>query len=151
MRKTILKWLSLLTELKLPKFRFIRRGQGGYEMNNSRAIGQFGEDIACKALKRDKYKILEKNFRCRRGEIDIIAEDRDGVLCFIEVKARSSDAYGRPEEVVNSYKQKRLTAAAFIYLEKYKIKPRDMRFDIVSVELGTGNIRILKNAFEVSY
>lgn len=120
-------------------------------MSDSRSIGQLGEDTACKALKRDKYKILEKNFRCRLGEIDIIAEDGEGALCFVEVKARSSDAYGRPEEVVNSYKQKRLAATAFIYIEKNQIKSRDMRFDIVSVDLGSGKSRILKNAFEVSY
>jgi len=151
MRAVILKWLNLITELRLRILRFIRGGQGDSKMSDSRSRGQLGEDIACKALKRDKYKILEKNFRCRQGEIDIIAEDGDGVLCFVEVKARSSDAYGRPEEVVNSYKQKRLTAAAYIYLEKYKVKERDMRFDIVAVDLGTGSTGILKNAFEVSY
>ncbi len=120
-------------------------------MKDSRSIGQYGEDIASKALKREKYKILERNFRCRQGEIDIIAEDREGVLCFVEVKARSSDAYGRPEEVVNSHKQRRLTAAAYVYLEKNRLELRNMRFDIVSVDLSSGETRILKNAFEVSY
>ena len=108
-------------------------------------------EIASKALKRNKYKILERNFRCRQGEIDIIAEDKDGVLCFVEVKARSSEAYGRPEEVVNSHKQRRLTAAAYVYLEKKRLELRDMRFDIVSVNLNSGESTILKNAFEVGY
>lgn len=120
-------------------------------MKDSRTVGQHGEEIASKALKREKYKILERNFRCRQGEIDIIAEDKEGVLCFVEVKARSSEAYGRPEEVVNSHKQRRLTAAACVYLEKNRLELRDMRFDIVSVDLGSGETRILKNAFEVSY
>ncbi len=120
-------------------------------MKDSRTIGQHGEDIASKALKRSKYKILERNFRCRQGEIDIIAEDKDGVLCFVEVKARSSDAFGRPEEVVNSHKQRRLTAAAYVYLEKNRLELRNMRFDIVSVNLNSGESTILKNAFEVGY
>lgn len=120
-------------------------------MKDSRTIGQRGEDIAAKALKKKKYKIIERNFRCRQGEIDIIAEDRDGVLCFVEVKARSSEDYGRPEEVVNSHKQRRLTSAAYIYLEKNHLELRDMRFDIVSVNLNSGETTILQNAFEVAY
>jgi putative endonuclease len=151
MTKMIKRWISFISGLGLLNFRFIRRGQSADNMKDSRAIGQYGEEIACRSLKRESYKILERNFRCRQGEIDIIAEDKDGVLCFVEVKARSSVAYGMPEEVVNSHKQKRLTSAAYIYIEKHKIEPRDMRFDIVSVDLGTGNTRILKNAFEVGY
>ena len=120
-------------------------------MKDSRIIGKRGEDIAVKALKKKKYKILERNFRCKQGEIDIIAEDSGGTLCFVEVKARSSNAYGTPEEVVNKHKQRRLTEAAYVYLQKNRLELRDMRFDIVSVDLGSGETRILKNAFEVSY
>lgn len=120
-------------------------------MKDSRTIGQRGEDIATKALKKQKYKILERNFRCRQGEIDIIAEDPEGVLCFVEVKARSSQDYGRPEEVVNSHKQRRLTAAAYIYLEKNRLELTAMRFDIISVNLNSKEATILRNAFEVAY
>ena len=59
----------------------------------NKILGSKGEDIACKFLKKDKYKILEKNYGCRQGEIDIIARDRKGVLCFVEVKAKSSGSY----------------------------------------------------------
>lgn len=114
-----------------------------------KSLGQKGEDIACKALKRDKYKILEKNYRCRQGEIDIIAEDRGGVLCFIEVKAKSSESFGLPEEAVTVWKQKKLLAAAFKYIESKGIKSKDMRFDIVSVDLADNKSRTIKNAFEV--
>lgn len=120
-------------------------------VKDSRTAGKKGEDIACKFLKKDKYKILEKNFRVRQGEIDIIAEDRKGVLCFVEVKARSRSDYGLPEEAVTYSKQKKLLATAFIYLENKKIESKDMRFDIVSVDLNDGETKIIKNAFDVSY
>ncbi len=73
---------------------------------DSRQKGKKGEDLACKYLKKDKYKILEKNFRCKQGEIDMIAEDRAGVLCFIEIKARSREDYGSAIEAVTPSKQK---------------------------------------------
>lgn len=107
--------------------------------------------MACKLLKKDKYKILEKNFRCRQREIYIIAEDRKGVLCFVEVKTRSSEDFGLPIETVTHFKQKRLLATAFIYLESKKIKSKDMRFDIVSVDLVNEETKIIKNAFDVNY
>lgn len=119
-------------------------------MVDRKALGLKGEEIACMALKREGYRIIEKNFRCRQGEIDIIAED-DKTLCFIEVKARSSQNFGPPEESVTKWKQKKLYAVAFVYLGKMKIKPQDMRFDIVSVDLKNENARVLKNAFDVNY
>ncbi len=118
---------------------------------DSRQIGKKGEGLACKHLKKDKYKIIEKNFRCKQGEIDIIAEDRAGVLCFIEVKARSRQDYGSAIEAVTPSKQKKLLAAAFVFLEKNNITFKDLRFDIVSIDLNAEEIHIMKNAFDVSY
>lgn len=118
---------------------------------DSRSSGRRGEDLACRFLKKDKYKILEKNYRSRQGEIDIIAEDRKGVLCFVEVKARSRKDYGLPVEAVTHSKQKKLLATAFIYLETKKIQSKDMRFDIVSVDLVSGQTQIITNAFDVNY
>lgn len=120
-------------------------------VKDKRTAGKKGEDLACKFLKKDKYKILEKNFRARQGEIDIIAEDKKGVLCFVEVKARSRNDYGLPEEAVTHSKQKKLLATAFIYLENKKVQSKDMRFDIVSVDLKSGESKIIKNAFDVNY
>jgi len=117
---------------------------------NSGSAGKRGEDLACKFLKKDKYKILKKNFSSKQGEIDIIAEDRKGVLCFVEVKARSRQDYGLPVEAVTHSKQKKLLATSFIYLEKNRIKSKDMRFDIVSVDLRDEEIEIIKNAFDAS-
>lgn len=118
------------------------------DASDSKSLGKKGEDIACRALKKDKYRIVGKNFRCRQGEIDIIAEDKKGVLCFVEVKARSREDFGLPAEAVTRHKQKRLLAAAFVYLEKNNIKSRDMRFDVVTVDLVNGVTEIIKNAFD---
>mgnify|MGYP002478628655 FL=1 len=114
----------------------------------SKSLGKKGEDIACRALKKDKYRIVEKNYRCRQGEIDIIAEDRDKVLCFVEVKAKSSMDFGLPEEAVTRHKQGRIQAAAYSYIESKGIKSRAMRFDVVSVDLKSIETRIIKNAFD---
>jgi putative endonuclease len=116
-------------------------------MTIKKTEGQRGEEIACKALKKKGYRILDKNFSCRHGELDIVAEDED-VVCFIEVKARSSEDYGLPEEAVTHWKRRKLLNTAFVYIEKKKIKDRDMRFDIISVDLKTREARILKDAFE---
>ena len=119
-------------------------------MINKRLLGQRGEEIACKALEKEGYRILEKNFRCRQGEIDIIAEEK-GVICFVEVKSRFSESFGLPEEAVTGWKHKKLLTVAVIYLEKKRIKSQDMRFDVVSVDLKSEKARILKNAFDVNF
>ena len=119
-------------------------------MNHKKTVGQLGEEIASNALEKEGYRILEKNFSCKQGELDIIAEDK-GVICFVEVKARTSEDYGLPEEAVTYWKKRKLLIVAHVYVEKKKIKERDMRFDIVSVNLNTHETRILKNAFEVEY
>ncbi len=110
--------------------------------------GRRGEDIACGYLKKNGYKILEKNFNCRQGEIDIIANDRNGVLCFVEVKARSSIVFGLPEESVTHTKQQKLVAAAYIYIENKMSNDDAMRFDVVSVDLTNNQVRLIKNAFD---
>ncbi|GBD40123.1 MAG: UPF0102 protein [Deltaproteobacteria bacterium] len=115
-----------------------------------RAAGLKGEEIAAGFLKKEGYRILERNFRCKHGEIDLIAE-KEGVICFIEVKARSTYRFGFPEEAITSYKRKRIWAVALFYLQKNKIKSRDLRFDIVSVDLKTHKARLIQNAFEVDF
>jgi putative endonuclease len=80
---------------------------------DNRSSGKKGEVLACKCLKKNKYKILEKNFRTRQGEIDIIAEGKNTVLCFVEVKARSRDDYGLPVEAITRYKHKEIACCSF--------------------------------------
>jgi putative endonuclease len=118
------------------------------ETTDRKSLGKKGEDIACRALKKDRYRVIEKNYRCRQGEIDIIAEDRSRVLCFVEVKAKSNTDFGLPEEAVTRRKQGRIQAAAYSYIESKGIKPRAMRFDVVSVDLTSNQARIIKDAFE---
>lgn len=118
---------------------------------DKKSLGRRGEDIACRALQREKYKIIARNWRCRLGEIDVIAEDRGRVLCFVEVKARSGKGFGLPEESVTGWKQKRLISIAYSYMESVKRAEGDMRFDVVAVDLGTGEARIIKNAFEEKF
>ena len=78
---------------------------------DTRAIGTVGEDTAVGYLKKHGYKILERNFNCRYGEIDIIAQHGDYCV-FIEVKSRNSLACGRPIEAVKPYKQSRIISSA---------------------------------------
>src|SRR5262245_6498635 len=99
----------------------------------NRAIGNLGEDLAVRELQRRNYRILERNFRCAAGEIDIIAE-HDGHIAFVEVKARSPRALASPEEAVDDAKRKRIRNAAANYLLPYR-QPSPSRFDIVAVLL----------------
>jgi len=111
--------------------------------------GREGEALAVKFLKKKGYKVLEKNFRTRFGEIDIIAVDH-GTLAFVEVKARAGARFGSPMEAVGARKQSHLTLAANIYMEEHGIIDKSVRFDVVGI-LGEGpeaQIELLRNAFD---
>lgn len=109
--------------------------------------GKRGENLACRFLKGKGYRIIKKNFRTRFGEIDIVADD-NGTVCFVEVKARSYTSFGLPEEFVDRRKQKKLVKTALAYTSSGHTDSRDMRFDIVSVDLNNGDCRIIKDAFD---
>ncbi len=83
--------------------------------------GKTGEELASKYIEKQGYKIVERNFRCRQGEIDIIAEDKQE-LVFIEVKTRTNLSYGFPAEAVNYVKQKHINKATKYYLYKKRNK-----------------------------
>ncbi|MCP3921941.1 MAG: YraN family protein [Desulfobacterales bacterium] len=120
--------------------------------NKKQLLGSRGEKLACKFLKKNGYKILERNYRSRYGEIDIIAKDSDFIV-FVEVKARRSVRFGSPKEAVNQRKQYKISIVALDYLKKHKIIEQKSRFDVVSIKTS-GNkseIEIIKNAFELSY
>ena len=113
--------------------------------------GKYGEDLACQFLKNHGYKILERNFRIRGGEIDIIALDGK-TLVYIEVKTRTSYRFGRPEESITLRKLKFLERAAKFYRVKRKnlIRLPDLeRIDFVGVDLSNSEpvIKLIKNAF----
>lgn len=97
---------------------------------HNQQLGIFGEDLAAKYLKRKKYKILERNWRCQFGEIDIIAQKSD-VICFVEVKTRTNTDKGLPQEAVNFHKQQHIKKSAQLFVMKYPEK--SYRFDIIEI------------------
>ena len=105
-------------------------------MADHNKLGEEGEKIALKHLKGKGYDILETNWRSGREEIDIIAVDKD-VLVIIEVKTRTSDYSGSPEEFVTQQKQRRLIKAANDYIEQKDFNG-ETRFDIISIIMGSG-------------
>jgi putative endonuclease len=115
----------------------------------SRDIGALGEKIAADYLTGLGYTIRERNFRLREGEIDIIAE-KDDFLVFIEVRTRTSNSYGTPEESVTSQKKERLIALAEAYIEDRDDLPSSWRIDVVAIELGAkrevSRLEIIENA-----
>lgn len=118
-------------------------------LNRFQKFGQRSEKVAEKALKKEGYKILERNYRSPVGEIDIIARDDDTVV-FVEVKARTNETYGNPKEAVSYFKQKKISRTAEYYLKEKKTLDVRARFDVVSIQSVQGNmsVEILKNAFE---
>ena len=104
-------------------------------------IGKFGEDEAEKYLRKKGYKILERNFNCRRGEIDIIALDKDEIV-FIEIKARASLKYGYPSEAVTKYKLKHIYKTAEYYLYTRKLQNQNTRIDVIEVYIKNNNVII---------
>jgi putative endonuclease len=100
--------------------------------------GSKGEQLATDFLENNGYKILEKNWRSGRYEIDIIAEEKN-ILVFVEVKTRTTDYYGYPEESVNKTKQDHILQAAEDYVIQHNIN-KEIRFDIVSIIIN-GNIQ----------
>jgi putative endonuclease len=113
-------------------------------------FGKRNEQLAAEFLKKSGYSIIEKNYRCKTGEIDIIAKDR-GTLCFVEVKARSSQAFGLPQEAVGQRKQKQVSLAALDFLSKRGLLDKSARFDVVSVLWQEGDpvFNLIKDAFEL--
>lgn len=101
-------------------------------------LGKFGEALACKYLERKGYKIIDKNFYTRSGEIDIIAEDGN-ILVFIEVKTRTSQTFGLPEEAINFHKQRRLAKTVELYFLKHRLFDQDYRVDSIAIEINKKN------------
>jgi len=110
-------------------------------------LGRKGEKISVEFLRKQGYKIMDRNYRCPQGEIDIVARDK-GVLCFVEVKTRRTEKYGLPAEAVDWHKQKKLARIALTYLKEKNISQQDLRFDVVSVY--PDRIEIIKDAFLVT-
>ena len=98
----------------------------------NQALGRSGEDIACRYLRGKKYEIVARAFRMLRGEIDIIARDGE-TLVFVEVKARTDESHGRPEESVTPGKQRQIRRIAQGYLLEHPAPGVDCRFDVIAI------------------
>lgn len=110
--------------------------------------GDRGEQIAVDHLLARGYRIIERNYRCRRGEVDIVAADGD-VLCFVEVRSVASRAFGDPLETVGRRKQERILRTARHYLAVNGMGEREVRFDVVGVVYDpTLEVTLVRGAFE---
>lgn len=112
--------------------------------------GKTGEDVAIKYLMQKEYKIIERNFFCKQGELDIVAKDKKELI-FIEVKTRKNKAYGRPIDAITSYKQKHIIKSIEYYLFKYKLENIPIRIDVIEVyEKGENKyfVNHIKNAIQ---
>jgi putative endonuclease len=109
-----------------------------------RAQGDEAEERACRHLDRSGFTIVERNFRTRGGEIDIVARKGD-VLAFVEVRSREVPGFGSPEESVTPAKRRRIVAAARQYLSKVPPSSwREARFDVIAIE-GSGEATVLRH------
>ncbi len=116
---------------------------------NRRETGAQGEQIAANYLKRKGYRIRERNFRCREGEIDIVAEKGD-FLVFVEVRTKTDTSFGTPEESITASKKDKLITLAQTYIETHTGLPASWRIDVVAIELDkrgeVSRLRLIKNA-----
>ncbi|MDD5258744.1 MAG: YraN family protein [bacterium] len=112
---------------------------------DNRRKGFAGEEKAADYLRELGYTIIEQNWCCTMGELDIVALDREA-LVFIEVKSRRETSYGLPQQAVNGYKQRQIIKAALGYIKSKGITDKDVRFDVVSV--NGEDIELIENAFQ---
>ena len=120
-------------------------GRGGAR----RAVGDEGEERAVRFLEARGYRVLTRNFACRYGELDVVAEHED-TLCFVEVRMRSTAVWGDPSHTVSHAKQRRVVKAALHYLALQGSRGRMIRFDVVSI-VGRGEtatVEHLPGAFD---
>ncbi|MEA3328471.1 MAG: YraN family protein [Candidatus Omnitrophota bacterium] len=116
----------------------------------TRDLGWRGEKIALTFLKKRRYHILQTNFSCPLGEIDLIAKQSNDIV-FIEVKTRKSFNYGMPLDSITQKKKRQLVKTALFYLKKYKLIQEPCRFDVISVSIinqqTKPRIELIKDAF----
>ena len=120
------------------------------------SIGALGEEAAVKAIKKQGYKVLERNYRTKMGEIDIIAKDGE-YTCFIEVRLRKNNDFGSPADTIDIRKQQKIIRTAKYYAVIKKIYDTPMRFDAVLInadakdgKLTNVKTEIIKNAFYIN-
>ncbi|MFQ5852438.1 MAG: YraN family protein [Candidatus Binatia bacterium] len=114
-------------------------------------LGKEGERIAERYLKKKGFTLLERNYRCPVGELDLIALDRR-VVVFVEVKTRSDHRFGTPLESVQRRKQQKMIRTALYFLSRHRLHDREARFDVIGISFEDRGLRVehVENAFDFS-
>ena len=118
---------------------------------STKALGDQGEDLTGDYLLARGCTLLDRQWRCRYGELDLVARDADGTICFVEVKLRSGGRAGLPREAVDRRKREKLRAAAEAYLSQHGLEDAPARFDVAEIYSDPGHrslrLEYLENAF----
>ena len=123
----------------------------GKDMRRIRT-GRQGEDLAAGYLESAGYRIVERNYRCPFGEMDLVARDGETIV-FVEVKSRRSDRFGPPQDSVGPKKQKKMSQIALHYLEQKQLHSCEARFDVIAVSLlpAGERVELIRNAFDLAW
>ena len=125
---------------------------GHQARREKKELGKEGEEKALRFLKKRGYRIIEQNYVCNLGEMDIIAKEKD-TLVFVEVKTRTSTAFGPPQLAVTPFKQRQLSKVALYFLKEKKLEDVKARFDVVAILLSPEKeeIELIRDAFDLQY
>jgi len=127
-------------------------GENSKGLQNA-TVGSRGEELAAAFLERNGFALVERNFRCKGGEVDIIAKDGT-TLVFVEVKSRKTLTYGVPQLAVTPFKQRQISKAALTWLARNHKHDSPARFDVIAILLENDyshQIEHIKNAFDLAY
>ncbi len=118
-------------------------------MMKRRETGILGEKLACDFLGKNGYRIIERNFRCPGGEVDIVAQQQD-TLVFVEVRTKRSRRFGSPEESITPTKMEHMRNAAVFYWQNHSNLPESWRIDVVAIQMDNrghvSRIELIENA-----
>jgi putative endonuclease len=120
----------------------------GMPKDARQSLGKIGENLACRELRRLGYEILARRYRTRFGEIDIVAKHETAIV-FVEVKSRAGDQFGGAAAAVTAWKQRRIADMAVDFLARRRLADHPCRFDVVTVDFGSGKprVQVYSNAF----
>jgi putative endonuclease len=121
--------------------------------DQNKGIGDRGEELAASFLEKHGIRVVERNFRCKGGEVDIVARDGNTVV-FVEVKTRRNLAYGVPQLAITPFKQRQISKAALTWLAKKRQHNAPARFDVIAILLEsehTFSIEHIRDAFELAF
>ncbi len=122
-------------------------------LDDRKEVGAKGEKLAAKFLKRKGYKIIQRNYKCKLGEIDIIAE-QDRTIVFVEVKTRRTQEFGPPQYAITAAKRGQISRVALLYIREKKMVEQSCRFDVIAItfppESRKPRIEHIENAFQLS-